>query len=316
MLPGKGPPGAYSFTGLETPPPKEGLVDGQAYTLTTRRLSEISDQAPVYHHRVQVGEITGHQLSDRNGNVAVQIFVYAPHQDLIHPGSRFWVASGLNVSIGAEGVKLATAPLLSILSGGIVFDTPDEALGRPPSPPNSRFWLYADEKVADEAAEPARVSYRLYFPDAVRGVEVGTPVDLRGLPVGQVTGVQLEYDPNADRGGAPSNQAGRSAARHVRAGPGRRHQPNVRATRHQGAARSTDQRQSADRPARDRFGLCLRRTAGSVSLGQALSRAADYRGRQDRASHALGEQTARMIAACRTRSSARLASATLRATMA
>ena len=198
MLPGKGPPGAYSFTGLETPPPKEGLVDGQAYTLTARRLSEISDQAPVYYHGVQVGEITGHQLSDRNGNVAVQIFIYAPHQALIHPASRFWVASGLNVSIGAEGVKLATAPLLSILSGGIVFDTPDEALGRPPSPPNSQFWLYADEKVADEAAEPARVSYRLYFPDAVRGVEVGTPVDLRGLPIGQVTGVRLEYDPTAD----------------------------------------------------------------------------------------------------------------------
>jgi paraquat-inducible protein B len=198
MLPGKGAPGGYSFTGWETPPPKEGLVDGQAYTLTARRLSEISDQAPVYYHGVQVGEITGHQLSDRDGNVAVQIFIYAPHQALIHPDTRFWVASGLNVSIGAEGVKLATAPLLSILSGGIVFDTPDEALGRPSSPPNSRFWLYADEKVADEAAEPARVSYRLYFPDAARGVEVGTPVDLRGLPIGQVTAVRLEYDPTAD----------------------------------------------------------------------------------------------------------------------
>jgi paraquat-inducible protein B len=198
MLPGKGPLGAYSFTGLETPPPKEGLVDGQNYTLTARRLSEISDQAPVYYHGIQVGEITGHQLSDRDGNVAVQIFIYAPHQALIHPDSRFWVASGLNVSIGAEGIKLATAPLQSILSGGIVFDTPDEALGRPPSPPNSRFWLYADEKVADEAAEPVRVSYRLYFPDAVSGVEVGTPVDLRGLPIGQVTGVRLEYDSAAD----------------------------------------------------------------------------------------------------------------------
>ncbi len=70
MLPGKGAPGAYSFTGLETPPPREGLVDGQTYTLTARRLSEISDQAPVYYHGVQVGEITGHQLSDRDGTVA------------------------------------------------------------------------------------------------------------------------------------------------------------------------------------------------------------------------------------------------------
>ncbi len=108
------------------------------------------------------------------------------------------MASGIDLSIGTGGVKLATAPLLSILSGGIVFDTPDEALHRPPSPPNSRFWLYADQKAADEAAEPVHVSYRLYFPDAARGVEVGTPVDLRGLPIGQVTAVRLEYDPTAD----------------------------------------------------------------------------------------------------------------------
>ena len=198
MLPGKGAAGAYAFHGLETPPPKEGLVEGQTYSLVAKRLSEISDQAPVYYHGVQVGEITGHLLSDRDGTVAVHIFIYAPHQALIHPDSRFWVASGLDVSIGAEGVKLATAPLLSILSGGIVFDTPDESLDRPPSPANSRFWLYADEKAADEAAEPVHVSYRLHFPDAVSGVAVGTPVELRGLPIGQVTAVRLEYDPAAD----------------------------------------------------------------------------------------------------------------------
>jgi paraquat-inducible protein B len=198
MLPGKGKSGAYSFTGLETPPPKEGLVNGRVYTLIAKRLSEISDQAPIYYHGVQVGEITDHKLSDRDGTVAVHIFIYAPHQALIHPDSRFWVASGLDVSIGAQGVKLATAPLLTILTGGVVFDTPDEALARPPSPPGSQFWLYADQKAADEAAEPVHVSYRVHFPGAVRGVDVGTPVELRGLPIGEVTAVRLEYDPAAD----------------------------------------------------------------------------------------------------------------------
>ncbi len=198
MLPGKGAPGADSFAGLDTPPPKEGLVSGRSYTLIAKKLAEISDQSAVYYHGVQVGEVTGHKLSDRDGTVAVQIFIYAPHQALIHTDSRFWVASGLNVSVGAEGVKLATAPLLTIVAGGIVFDTPDEALSRPPSPPGSKFQLYASEKDADEAAEPVRVSYQLEFPGSVSGVTVGTPVDLRGLPIGEVTAVRLEYDPAAD----------------------------------------------------------------------------------------------------------------------
>jgi paraquat-inducible protein B len=195
MLPGKGEPAARSFAGLETPPPKEGLVDGQAYNLIADRLLEVSDQSPVYFHGVQVGEVTSHELSDRDGRVALHIFIYAPHPQLIHPGSRFWVASGLEVSIGSEGVKIATMPLLSILAGGIVFDTPDRTLDSS-SPPGSTFKLYSDRKAADDAAE-VRVSYRLFFPGALHGVEVGTLVELRGRPIGQVSAVELEYDPAA-----------------------------------------------------------------------------------------------------------------------
>jgi paraquat-inducible protein B len=198
LLPGKGQSGARAFTGIETPPPKEGLVSGQAYTLIADRLSEVSDGSPVYFHGVEVGEVTSHELSDRDGRVALHIFIYRPHPELIHPESRFWVASGIEVSIGAQGVKLATAPLLTILSGGIVFDTPDSELRGKPAPANSRFFLFADQKAADEAAEPVRVSYRLLFPGAMRGVDVGTPVELRGRPVGQVTAIRLEYDPAAD----------------------------------------------------------------------------------------------------------------------
>ncbi len=198
MLPGKGQPDARTFTGVETPPPKEGLVSGQSYTLIAGRLSEVSDGSPVYFHGVQVGEVTGRELSDRDGTVALHVFIYAPHSALIHPESRFWVASGLAVSIGSGGVKIATSPLLTILSGGIVFDTPDSELRTKPSPSGSRFFLFADQKAADEAAEPVHVYYRLLFPGSLRGVEVGTPVELRGQPVGQVSAVRLEYDPASD----------------------------------------------------------------------------------------------------------------------
>ncbi|MGH7030050.1 MAG: MlaD family protein, partial [Stellaceae bacterium] len=67
-----------------------------------------------------------------------------------------------------------------------------------PSPPGSKFRLYASEKDADEAAEPVRVSYQLEFPGSVSGITAGTPVNLRGLPIGEVTAVRLEYDPAAD----------------------------------------------------------------------------------------------------------------------
>lgn len=198
MLPGKGAPGARTFSGLDTPPPKEGLAQGHEFTLIADRLPGISDQSPVYFHGVQVGEVTGHKLSDRDGTVAVHIFIYAPHQSLIRSDSRFWVASGVQLSFGAQGLKIGTEPLLSLLAGGVVFDTPEHELAAAPAAIGATFRLYADEKAADAAADPVRVSYRLFFPGSVRGVEIGTPVDLRGIPIGQVSAVQLEYDRATD----------------------------------------------------------------------------------------------------------------------
>jgi paraquat-inducible protein B len=198
MLPGKKASGARTFTGLETPPPKDGLVGGREFTLVGDRLPSISDQSPVYYHGVQVGEVTGHELSDRDGSVLVRIFVYAPHDSLIRAASRFWTSSGVQLEVGAEGLKIATESLLTLIAGGIVFDTPEPALSVSPSAPGSTFRLYADRQAAEEAAERVRVSYRLFFPDSLRGLGVGTPVELRGITVGRVSEVRLEYDPRED----------------------------------------------------------------------------------------------------------------------
>jgi paraquat-inducible protein B len=198
MLPGNGAERVRSFTGLETPPPKDGLVGGREFTLVADRLPSISDQSPVYYHGVQVGEVTGHELSDHDGSVSVRIFVYAPHESLIHQASRFWTSSGVQLELGAQGLKIGTESLLTMIAGGIVFDTPEAALSGSPSPPDSTFRLYADRETAEEAAERVRVSYCLFFPDSLRGIGVGTPVELRGITVGRVSEVRLEYDPSDD----------------------------------------------------------------------------------------------------------------------
>jgi paraquat-inducible protein B len=198
MLPGNGAEGVHSFTGLETPPPKDGLVGGREFILIANRLPSVSDQSPVYYHGVQVGEVTGHELSDRDGSVSVRIFVYSPHDSLIHTESRFWTSSGVQLELGAQGVKIGTESLLTMIAGGIVFDTPEAALSGSPSPPASTFRLYAAREAAEEAAERVRVAYRLFFPDSLRGIGVGTPVELRGITVGRVSEVNLEYDPSDD----------------------------------------------------------------------------------------------------------------------
>ena len=53
------------------------------------------------------------------------MFVDAPNDQLVRPSSRFWNASGVNVSVGADGVDVAMESLEALVAGGIAFDTPD-----------------------------------------------------------------------------------------------------------------------------------------------------------------------------------------------
>jgi len=118
---------------------------------------------------------------------------------LIHSATRFWLSAGFQFSVNAQGLQLGTQSVQTLLTGGIVFDTPSEAMAGAPSPAGSSFRLYADAKAAEDAADPLRVSYRLHFPGSLSGVSVdGTVVELRGLPIGRVSGISIEYDPASD----------------------------------------------------------------------------------------------------------------------
>jgi paraquat-inducible protein B len=198
MLPGRGTGDTRDFAGLEQPPPEQGLVRGQEYELIADQLRGLGAGAPAYYHGVQVGEITGHELSDKDGTVRLDLFIYEPHQALIHENSRFWVSAGFQISVNAQGLQVGTESLQTLLTGGVVFETPGDAQAGPVSPPGSTFRLYPDPRAAEESADPLRVSYRLYFPGSLAGLAVDAPVELRGLPIGRVSALRIEYDPATD----------------------------------------------------------------------------------------------------------------------
>jgi paraquat-inducible protein B len=204
ILPGGGETGARDFVGLQNPPPGQGLVGGRSYTLTAERLPFVSDAAPVYYHGVKVGEVTEQVLSDKDGTVSIKIYIYEPHNVLIRPGSEFWVSAGVEASLGAQGLRLETETLQTLLTGAIVFDTPPAALAEAESPPGSSFTLYRDRKSAADSADPVRVFYQVSFPGALHGLAIGTSVELRGIPIGRVSALRLEYDPASDEVRVPA----------------------------------------------------------------------------------------------------------------
>jgi paraquat-inducible protein B len=86
-----------------------------------------------------------------------------------------------------------TESMVSILLGGISFDTPEGKTGFPEANPNTVFTLYQSRDEAQKHAETAQ-PFLLIFKESVRGLALGAPIDLHGVTVGEVTKIDLALD--------------------------------------------------------------------------------------------------------------------------
>lgn len=196
MDPGKGD-SARQFTGLEDPPVIRADVPGSEFTLRANQRGSLAAGAPISFRGIQVGQIMAYELGPDGRGVNFLAFIMAPHDRLVRPGTQFWNASGINVSIGATGVRVQTESLVSIVTGGVAFETPISALDNEPSPRGSEFPLYANETATKEAAITEQIPFIMHFEGSVRGLETGAPVELRGIKVGEVTDIRLIVDREA-----------------------------------------------------------------------------------------------------------------------
>jgi paraquat-inducible protein B len=194
VQPGKSPHRRRNFIGLDLPPmiPEQ---PGRQFVLRASSLGSLGIGSPVYYRSLNVGAVMGYALAADGRTIDVTVFVDAPYDRWVTSSARFWNASGINVSAGAEGVKVQTESLIAILVGGVAFDIPEFLRAGEPAPANTPFTLYQSRELALQQPDLQQRRYALLFNESVRGLSVGAPVTFLGLVVGNVTAVDLTFDP-------------------------------------------------------------------------------------------------------------------------
>lgn len=182
------------FTGLENPPVVKSDIEGTSYQLRTDKLGSLSVGAPVYFRQFDVGEIIDYTLAEDHSHVDVAIFVRAPHNRFVRTGTHFWNVGGVNLTMDASGISLQMESLVSLMSGGIAFDTTPAHAGKQVAENGTVFTLYDNRTQTLELPITEVVTYALRFEGTVRGLSVGAPVEFRGVRIGTVKAIEMGQD--------------------------------------------------------------------------------------------------------------------------
>jgi paraquat-inducible protein B len=195
MDPGKEGEPARDFKGLEIPPAVTTGMPGRVFLLRATTLGSLDIGAPVYYRQIQVGQVIGYDLEEKGKSLKIKIFINAPHDKLVKKNTRFWNASGFDLKLDAGGLRLNTESLVSIMMGGIAFDTPTTLDTGGPAEAGEVFRLYETREAIFERTYTHKNYFVLHFNESVRGLSVGAPVEFRGIKIGHVVDIKPEYDP-------------------------------------------------------------------------------------------------------------------------
>jgi paraquat-inducible protein B len=192
--PGKSENERRSFTGLETPPVITSDVPGRQFVLKAENLGSLDINSPVYFRGVGAGRVVSTELSPDGKLVQIRVFVQSPYDRFVNTETRFWNESGVDFSLDATGVKVNTESLVTLLLGGIAFETPPDVQGEVASA-DSQFALFSSRTAAFKPHETVVMPVVMKFTQSVRGLAVGAPLDFRGITAGEVRRIELEFDP-------------------------------------------------------------------------------------------------------------------------
>jgi paraquat-inducible protein B len=197
MDPGKSAKSAKSqlkFIGLESPPDIVADRNGKEFVLHAATLGSLEVGSPINYRGFKVGDVVSHQLDKDGKGVSIRVFVDAPHDLLITEDTRFWNDSGINVKLDSSGIQVQTQSLVSMMIGGLSFETPDNSTSTSVVPAKSVFKLFQNREQAMAAKDVLLREMVLYFKESLRGLSAGAPLDFRGINVGKVRAINVEYD--------------------------------------------------------------------------------------------------------------------------
>ncbi|KDM90719.1 intermembrane transport protein PqiB [Photobacterium galatheae] len=189
-----------TFTVLDTPPVAPPDAKGLRLILSHNEAGKLSIGDPVLYEGFTVGRVEKVSFNTQTKKANYQLFIFEPYDSLIRRRTRFWLSSGVELKMSAEGFNFKIGSVESLLTGGVSFNVPDGSEpGELVTKQLSRFRLYNNQNEVSERFYDRYLEYVMLFDESVRGLNQGAPIEYRGVRIGTVSKVPLRL-PNQSKG--------------------------------------------------------------------------------------------------------------------
>ncbi|MGR5207366.1 MULTISPECIES: intermembrane transport protein PqiB [Vibrio] len=193
LQPGKSGKEKRKFTILDTPPVAPPDAKGLRVVLTHPEAGKLGVGDPVIYKGFTVGRVEKTSFDVKDKLAHYQLFILQPYDNLVRTKTKFWLNSGVDLQLNANGFDLKFGSLESILTGGVTFSIiPENSISKPLTKELVHFRLYDDIKQVRADMYSNYVDFVMLFDESVRGLKTEAPVEYRGLRIGTVMKVPMD----------------------------------------------------------------------------------------------------------------------------
>lgn len=142
------------FIALSEPPRLSDTTPGLHINLLADKLGSIGRNSPVSYKQISVGHVSGYHFDNQTNKVNISVFIEPEYAHLVKENSRFWNASGFEVSGSiTSGMQVKTESLASIVAGGIAFSDAKFVTPLPQAKNGQNYPLFSSFQTAEMGHE-------------------------------------------------------------------------------------------------------------------------------------------------------------------
>ncbi|WP_192458617.1 intermembrane transport protein PqiB [Musicola keenii] len=174
------------FQLLDSPPLASPNARGIRIMLSSEQSGQLSPGDPVLFRGYRVGSVETSQFDANARKMTYQLFISAPYDSLVTTNVRFWKDSGIALDLSSQGMRVEMGSISTLLTGGVSFDVPAGwELGKL-ARDRDEYRLFDSKNSIQDSLYTDYKEYLMFFDESVRGLQVGAPVEFRGIRLGTV----------------------------------------------------------------------------------------------------------------------------------